>query len=120
MTNLPKQLSGIQFASEIDYTHGAINGLFNLQNYYELQSDDIAEGYILDGEREVERKGEISGEDCVEIAGQARRMNQLHLAVEWLRTSLSRSEALSPDKVAERRKLLKKAQVEILVTRGLV
>lgn len=120
MTNLPKQLSGIQFASEIDFTDGAVNGLFNLQNYYELQSDDIAAGYILDGEREVERAGEISGEDCVEIAEQARRMNQLELAVEWLLTSLTRSEALSPDKAAQRRKLLKKAQVEITVTSVLV
>ena len=110
LTNIPKHLSKIQFGSEVDFTHGAVNGLFNLQNYYNLRSDDIAKGQILESDLQRERL-EISSEECVTIAGQAGKMNQLHLAVEWLQTALRRSEGVSQDTILERRRLLRRAQV---------
>ena len=116
LTNIPKQLSKIQFATETDFTDGAINGLFNLQNYYELRSEDVAEGKILESDRESERRTEISSEQCVVIAEQAGRRRQLHLAVDWLLTALQRAGAHSNSNtdnhqhVARIRKLLKKAK----------
>ena len=114
LTNIPKQLSKIQFATETDFTDGAINGLFNLQNYYELRSEDVAEGKILESDRESERRTEISSEQCVVIAEQAGRRRQLHLAVDWLLTALQRAGAHSNtdnhQHVARIRKLLKKAK----------
>ena len=115
LTNIPKQLSKIQFATETDFSHGAINGLFNLQNYYELQSSDIAEGNILESDRESERRLEMSSEQCVFIAEQAGRMKQLHLAVDWLLTALQRAGSESEQLVGRINKLLKKAKVGVAV-----
>ena len=115
LTNIPKHLSKIQFATETDFTDGAINGLFNLQNYYELQSDDIAEGNILESDRErgSDPRVEISSDECVFIAEQAGRRKQLHLAVGWLQTALQRAGGDSKH-VARINKLLKKAKVGVV------
>ena len=119
LTNIPKQLSMVQFATETDFTDGAINGLFNLQNYYELQSDDIAEGNILESDRDRQsgRGVQISSEQCVFIAEQAGRMKQLHLAVDWLETALQRAGGAGGDnkQVGRISKLLRKAKVGVTV-----
>ena len=115
LTNIPKQLSKIQFATETDFTDGAINGLFNLQNYYELRSDDIAEGNILESDRQSDRRVQISSEQCVFIAEQAGRLKQLHLAVDWLQTALQRAGGDNQQLVARINKLLKKAKVGVIV-----
>ena len=112
LTNIPKQLSMVQFATETDFTDGAINGLFNLQNYYELQSDDIAEGNILERDRQSGRGVQISSEQCVFIAEQAGRMKQLHLAVDWLETALQRA-GNNQQQVGRISKLLRKAKVGV-------
>ena len=114
LTNIPKQLSMVQFATETDFTDGAINGLFNLQNYYELQSDDIAEGNILERDRQSGRGVQISSEQCVFIAEQAGRMKQLHLAVDWLETALQRAGG-DNKQVGRISKLLRKAKVGVAV-----
>jgi len=72
--------------NEEDFTHGVINGFFNIQRLYNLSASQLVQGIALESENEKDEH--ISSEEALFIAEQAEKMRYLHFSVERLEVAL--------------------------------
>ena len=75
---LRSQFAKLQMPSQDDY-QGALAAIIRLQRTFALKTDDVQKGKILD----EEGMGEMTTEDCNEIAMIAFRNKDFRLAAEW-------------------------------------
>ena len=87
LINLPKVGKFLELPKEDDFTHGAINGLFNIQRFYNISAYNIARGKIVVGDEESDEP--MSSEEAILISDQAEKMKYLHFHVEWLEVALN-------------------------------
>ena len=86
LLNLAREAKFLDFPKEEDFTHGAINGLFNIQRFYNISTHDIARAKIL--ENEENGRELMSSEEAIFIAEQAGKMKNLHFSVYWLKEAV--------------------------------
>ena len=88
----------MNFTLESNDVMSAYHGLVELQEYYNLNTIDVAMGKVKDvlTNKIYKSKSKLSSSDIIKVALEAKEINYLHAYVEWLKAALK--QAINEDK----------------------
>ena len=88
----------MNFTLESNDVMSAYHGLVELQEYYNLNTIDVAMGRIKDvlTNKIYKSKSKLSSSDIIKVAFEAKETNYLHAYVEWLKAAVK--QAINEDK----------------------